>query len=185
MQQNTSRRHRHNEPRRASRLHKITVTLCAAALGAVALWGVAYAHDGHRAAHAWDPDGPGFGGPLKMMAAELDLTEAQKEKIQQILQSAHKERQALTQQMRGMRSDLHDLIKAGAYSDDQARVIAEQLAPVFVELTVLMSRTMNDVRAVLTPEQQTKAAKWHDLHPMGFGRHGPVIHIESTPDGDS
>lgn len=185
MQQTTSRRHRRNEPRQASRLHKTIVTLGAAVLGAVALWGIAYAVDGKRPAHAWGADGPGFGWPSKMMAAELDLTEAQEERIQQILQTAHQERQVLKQQMRGMRSDLHELITTGAYSDDQARVIAEQQAPVFVELTVLMSRTINEVRAVLTPEQQAKAAKWHESHPMGFGHHGHAIHIESEPDGDS
>ena len=121
MEQSRNSRHRINEPRRASGLHKVTVTLGAVALAAVAFWGIAHAVDGKQSARTWGAHGIAFGGPMKMMAAELDLSESQRAQIRQILQASHEQANTLKGQMRGMHTELRGLITSGGYSPTSVR----------------------------------------------------------------
>jgi Spy/CpxP family protein refolding chaperone len=178
MEHETSRRHRINLPRRASRRHKILVTLTTLALAGAIGWGVATAADddgiGLACEHhqGWGPHERGPGDRVKAMTRKLDLNATQQAQIQEILEASHEKTKALRAQMHGMRSELHQMISSGAYSEEQARIAAERLSPVFVEMTVLMSRTMNDVRAVLTPEQRARANEFFEQRREGrAGRH--------------
>ena len=176
MEHETVRRHRRNAPRQPSRLHKTAVTLSALVLAGAIGWGVA------RAATTEDEPVPGehhcremhgkeLGGPMNRMARELDLTDAQRDQIHAIFRASREDGKALRQQMHAMRSELHELIATGSYSEDQARAIAGQRSQAFIDMAVLRARTMNEVRAVLTPEQQAKARDLMDARDGAPGAH--------------
>ena len=176
MEHETIRRHRRNLPRQAGRFHKTAVALGALVLAGAIGWGVAQAATTEVAPMPGDHNcremhGKEFGGPMKHMARELDLTEEQRNQIHAIFRASREDGKALRQQMHAMRSELQELIATGSYSEEQARAIAGQRSQAFVDMAVLRARTMNEVRAVLTPEQQAKARDLMDAHDHGPGAH--------------
>lgn len=156
---------------------RTTITLSATALGVLTAWAVAW---GVTEDDATDPAPSGFEGPhwgghrggrMDRMARHLDLSDEQRTQIEAIMANARNEGEQLRGELATLREEVRAMIRSDGYYEDQVRVQVESKAPVFVELTVLGVRTMNDVYQVLTPEQRAKADEMlARRRGPGFGR---------------
>lgn len=154
-----------------------TITLSATALGVLTAWAVAWGvteNDGKQAAPSgfegrhW---GGHRGGRMERMTRHLDLSDEQRTQIEAILANARTEGEQLRSELATLREEVGAMIRSDGYYEDQVRIQVEAKAPVFVELTVLGIRTMNDVYQVLTPEQRAKADEMLARgRGRGFGR---------------
>ena len=153
------------------------LALSAGALGVLAAsaiaWGVnepagdGLVEDTDRG-HRW---GPRHGGPMAHMARRLDLSEEQQLAITAILSTARDEAEVLRLQLEELRRTIGDSIRTGEYDEDQARILVENQAPAFVDMTLLGIRTMNQVYEQLTPEQRAEADALMEKRRGGrFGR---------------
>jgi Spy/CpxP family protein refolding chaperone len=106
--------------------------------------------------------GPGFPGPgmmLEHMADHLDLDDAQRDSIRNILEAAKPELDALREQVRSNREALDAL---GAEDPEYSTVlnnIAISNGQLATEGTLLFTRIRTEVHAVLTDEQREKLAR--------------------------
>ena len=91
------------------------------------------------------------------MTDRLDLSETQKANVEQILTANRKESEPYLTELANLRSDMHDLVKADEFYEEQARIRLETSTSAMVELMMLRARTLHDVRAELTPEQREEA----------------------------
>ena len=138
---------------------KMIKTVSLAALTTLALAATAYAgpgggHHGQQVAPF-----PGLAGPglkLERMAVHLELDETQVQSIENILESARPEFQALRADFRANRKALEALDPAAADYPAAINDIAAENGRLATEGTLLMSRVRNEVHAVLTVEQREK-----------------------------
>ncbi|MDJ0909169.1 MAG: Spy/CpxP family protein refolding chaperone [Woeseiaceae bacterium] len=107
------------------------------------------------------PGGPGFGGPemmLEHMADHLDLNDTQRATVQNILEAARPEFQALREQARANR----EALRALDVGDPAVNDIAISNGELATQGTLLAHRVRNEVRAVLTDEQIEKLERSRD-----------------------
>ncbi len=140
-----------------------TITLSATALGVLTAWALAWGvneNDGIEA-QAGNSQGGHWGGHrggrMERMARHLDLSDEQRAAVEAILANARAEGEQLRGELATLREEVGAMIRSDGYYEDQVRIQVESKSPVFVELTVLGIRTMNEVYQVLTPEQRAKA----------------------------
>ena len=140
-------------------------TLSAVVLAGVltlALSASAYADFGGGPRGGFGPGfGPGFGGPelmLEHMADHLDLDDAQRASVQNILEAARPEFQSLREQARANREALRDLDP----NDPSVNDIAISNGELATQGTLLAHRVRNEVRTVLTDEQLEKLERVRD-----------------------
>ena len=154
-----------------------TITLSAVALGVLTAWALAW---GVNDNDSTDPGAGNFegrhwgghpGGRVNRMARHLDLSDEQRAEIEAIFATAREQGEQLRGELATLRENLGAMIRSDGYYEDQVRIQVESKSPVFVELTVLGIRTMNDVYQVLTPEQRVKADEMLARgRGRGFGR---------------
>ncbi len=103
--------------------------------------------------------GPGFMGPglmLEHMADHLDLDDAQRDAVNNIIEASKPEVQALRVRVRANREALEALdVNDAAYSAELNN-IAISNGELATEGTLLLTRIRNEVHAVLTDEQIAK-----------------------------
>ena len=103
--------------------------------------------------------GPGFPGPglmLEHMADHLDLDDAQRDAVSNILEAARPEIEALRERARANREALEALdVNDAAYSTELNN-IAISNGELATEGTLLFTRVRTEVHAVLTDEQIAK-----------------------------
>ena len=104
--------------------------------------------------------GPGFGMPdpgmmIRHMTERLDLDDAQRESVKNIMEAAKPELEALREKFRANQEALQAL-DAG---DPEIQNIAISNGQLATEGTLLFSRIRGEVHAVLTEEQLAKAAE--------------------------
>jgi protein CpxP len=105
------------------------------------------------------PGGPGGpGGPLAMLR-QLDLTDAQRAQVRQIMESHADELKAVGEKLREAHKAQDDLVTAPNFDESAIRANATQLAGVMADAAVLHAKVHAEVFAILTPEQQAKAAE--------------------------
>ncbi len=160
------------------------IMLSATALGILAVsaiaWGLS-ASTPPAGTHAQQPAiGPGpammrsDADPMARIAAQLDLSDEQRQQIRTILTSARQESKTLRAQIQQMRSQVEQMVRDDNYYEDQARMLVESNSQAFVELAMIGIRTMHDIRTVLTPEQREKADAMLDEFKARRARHhGP------------
>jgi len=122
---------------------------------------IAYA-GGNEGRHGPDRHfgGPGFGMPdpgmiIGRMAEHLDLDDAQRESVKNIMEAAKPELKALREQFRAN----HEALQALDASDPEIQNIAISNGQLATEGTLLFSRIRGEIHAVLTEEQLAKAAE--------------------------
>lgn len=157
------------------------IALSASALGVLTAWAIAWGVNENEA-NTSDEQGYSQWGPrwghrhrgdmVGRMAWHLDLTEEQQARIRAIFAEARTEGENLRAELAEMRSELQRSIRDNGYYEDQVRVMVESKAPLFVELTMLGIRTMSQVYAELTPEQQTRADEMLEKRGGRFGPRG-------------
>ena len=137
-----------------------TVTL--ATLATLALAGTAFAGPGGgQKGHPGAPF-PGLAGPglnIERMAAHLELDETQRQSIENILEAARPEFQALRADFWANRQALEAIDPADADYSAAINDVAAENGRLATEGTLLMSRVRNEVHAVLTEEQRAKLAE--------------------------
>jgi Spy/CpxP family protein refolding chaperone len=165
------------EPREASRLHRVTVSLIIILVAGLSIWGVVSTAEERTSSPGYGSDHGGHrmheGGPLKAMARHLDLSDEQQAQVQTIVASTMAESKALQTKMGDMREQIIAGIRDNGYQEDEVRLIAESNMPLLVDMAVLRIRAMAEVYEILTPEQKAEADKLMEQGGPGMrGRHG-------------
>ena len=106
--------------------------------------------------------GAGFPGPGMMfehIAEHLDLDETQRASVQNILEAARPELEALREQARSNREALMALDASDAAYSTEVNDIAISNGQLATEGTLLATRIRGEINAVLTDEQREKLAR--------------------------
>jgi len=135
--------------------------LLAVALGVVAASAPAqhgpWPGPGYDAGLAEGP-GPGMPPPGRHegIARELALSEAQQEKVREIMDEQRKEREALYDKLSANRDALHQLLESGGADANAVGELVLQGRKLHEESRALREAEQKAIRAILTPEQQKK-----------------------------
>ena len=170
---------RKREPREASRLHKITVSIIMVLVAGLSIWAVVSIAEDESVSGGrghWK-HGTKSGGPLLAMTRHLDLTEEQQAQARVIAAATMEDGKALREKLDGMREQIIAGIRENGYQEDEVRLIAENNMPLFVDMAVLRIRAMAEIYEILTPEQKAEADKFMEQAleqggPGRAGRHG-------------
>ena len=103
--------------------------------------------------------GHGFGGMLGTDADYLELTDAQKAQMKDILTKEKPSIQPLMQQLRQSHLQMQQLEQAGGFDEAKVRAIATQQSQTMTEFTVQKARIKSELMTVLTPDQKDKLSK--------------------------
>ncbi len=126
---------------------------------------------------------PGFGhgrfGPVfdashmaERLIRALDLDDAQRTEVRGIVDAAQPELRSLMDAVHDSREELRGLAEADTLDEQSLRTAADELGDTVAELVVVGVGVMNEVRAVLTPEQiEELESRMERLREgRGFGR---------------
>ncbi len=156
----------------------------AAALAVLLISGIAISQDSGSAA---PPPGPGmrhhhhgeFGGPFGFYAKALNLTDAQKAQIKQILAAEKPTIRPLMQQEGQSRVQMMQLATSGNFDETKAQAIAAQEAQTHTQLEVEHAKIISQAYQILTPDQKTKFADIQGKMQQRMERHEQ--HEEAPP----
>jgi Spy/CpxP family protein refolding chaperone len=138
----------------------------AVALGLLAVPGLALAQPGHG---PHDGRGPGghHGPMLQRLLERLDLSDAQKESVHNLIGKHHEETQGLIDDVRIARRALGDTIHAETFDEAAIRQAAADVATIEAELSVNRGLFFQQVQQILTPEQREQLRQtlqdWHAM----------------------
>lgn len=114
---------------------------------------------GPRGERGFGPRGGGGpGGPIPFLR-DLNLTDAQKAQVKQIVDNFEASTKELREKMRGLRGGEADVLKDGTFDEAAVRSAAQARASIDVEMEVARARMMSQVYGVLTAEQKAKIAE--------------------------
>ena len=103
--------------------------------------------------------GPGgFGGPMALLR-QLDLTDEQRAQVRQVMESHRDEQRAIGERVMAAHRAQEDAVTAPQFDEQVIRTKSAELAAVEADAAVLQAKVHSEVFAVLTPEQQAKAAE--------------------------
>ena len=98
----------------------------------------------------------GMGGhDMGFFAKYLDLTEAQKTQMKEVMHKEHATMKPLMQQVHQMDQQLRQYVE-GTYDEAKVQALVSQQAQTLVQLKVQETRVHNELFQLLTPEQQAK-----------------------------
>lgn len=124
---------------------------------------LAFTSASHAEGQRGDRHSKGFGANGQMfterMAKRLDLDDTQRQSVDNILQAAKPEMDALREQMRANRAALAALDTESAGYSVELEQAATEKGRLTTEATLLFSRVRSEVGAVLTEEQLAKAQR--------------------------
>ncbi len=98
-----------------------------------------------------------MGQRMEMMDTILDLTEEQKGQIETLLNQKHQDKQELHEQMQASREAMREARNADTFNEADFRAKAAVQAELKTEMMVAHAKLKQQIRALLTPEQQEKA----------------------------
>ncbi len=111
---------------------------------------------------------------VKALDWQVDLNDAQELAIKQIVTGAEEESRLLRTEMGNLRKEITDMIEANGFIEGQVRAMVESRSTQMVDLMMLRIRTMAEIHAQLTPEQQTQVKAFMDKRRGSHSRrHGP------------
>jgi Spy/CpxP family protein refolding chaperone len=131
---------------------------------------------GHRGRH--------FGRMLGISARYLELTDAQKTQMKDIMTKEKPTIQPLMQQLAQNRQQMRQLESAATFDENKVRALATQQSQTMAELIVQKARIKSELMQVLTPEQKTKMAAFEARREARFQKHfrqGQAAPNEATP----
>jgi Spy/CpxP family protein refolding chaperone len=111
---------------------------------------------------------------LEHMARELNLTDAQKEQVKTIMESAESSSQGTHAKLEEVHKQIEAATANGQFDEAQVRTLASQQAQLEADMMVEHLRAKSKVFAILTAEQRTKAEEMHK-------RMGPPRHMGGPP----
>lgn len=125
--------------------------------------GAAGQRDGQRGERRWKRGGKrgghGMRGGLGRFARNLNLSDAQKQQMQQIADRYRESNRSLREQFRAQRQNERSSFGEGTFNEAAVRSAAQARANLQVEMAVSRARMMSEMYAVLTPEQKTQLAQ--------------------------
>jgi len=101
--------------------------------------------------------GPGIGGDLPLRA--LDLTEAQRAQVQQLVQQHREATRALFERVRTSREAQRQAMEAIPFDESSIRAARSAVAEVEADLAVQQARLQGEIHGLLTTEQQQRLEK--------------------------
>jgi protein CpxP len=104
--------------------------------------------------------GHGFGPMMGFYADYLDLTDAQKAQMKDIMAKEKPTIKPLMQQLADSHRQMRQLETAGTFDEAKVRALATQQSQTMTELTVQRARIKSELMQVLTPDQKDKMAKF-------------------------
>ena len=98
---------------------------------------------------------PGMGPGMSSFKAlmDLDLTDAQKGQISEILQKYQAQQEDAWKKMQEVRDIMEPVLTAPEFNEANIRQACEQVSPMIQDVVVQKAKVMNEIRGVLTPEQ--------------------------------
>src|SRR5262249_52480980 len=111
-------------------------------------------------AEGYGRHGYGFGPMMGFYADYLDLTDAQKTQMKDIMTKEKPTIKPLMQQLADSHKQLRQLETAGTFDEAKVRAVATQQAQTMPELTVRKARIKPEMMQVLTPDKKDKMAKF-------------------------
>jgi Spy/CpxP family protein refolding chaperone len=118
-----------------------------------------------RVAHA-NHLGRYWGGPLRVMARELDLTDTQRQQIKAIWETERPAVAALVRELAGEQKDMNLADAAGKFDENSISPIAIRQATTLTKLMIEKEKVISTIYVrVLTPEQRTRADRWRAKWP--------------------
>jgi Spy/CpxP family protein refolding chaperone len=115
--------------------------------------------------------GPGMGGEMMLPHLRgLNLSEAQRDKIFEIMHAQAPLMREKAKAVRQAEDDLRALSSAPDYSDAKARALADTAAKAISEMSLARARTERQVFEALTPEQRKQLADIKASGGPGRGR---------------
>ena len=119
----------------------------------------------HRRHH---PAGPmDEGARHARMIERLGLSDEQQEKVQAVLDEQKGQMKAGHEQLRDARMALRDKIHAEEFDEAGIREAAARVASAEADMAVARAAAAQQMRRILTPEQQEKARKMRERHLHG------------------
>lgn len=109
-----------------------------------------------------------------MMFRGLDLTEAQKAQVKDIMEASRTKVRPIRESMKANRQKLNEVTTNGAFNETQVQALANEQANLSAQLLVERTRVKSQIFALLTPEQKAKAAEMRTQMKERFkgkGRH--------------
>jgi len=100
----------------------------------------------------------GFGGPMALLR-QLDLTDEQRAQVRQVMESHRDEQRAIGERVMAAHRAQEDAVTAPQFDEQVIRTKSAELAAVEADAAVLQAKVHSEVFALLTPEQQAKAAE--------------------------
>jgi protein CpxP len=107
-----------------------------------------------------------MGFPFK----QLDLTDAQRTQIKQVMQQEHSTMKPLMQQVHTMQQQLKQYSE-GTYDDAKVQTLVAQQAQTLVQLKVQETRIHSEIYQLLTADQQTKLKEIEANHEARMQQH--------------
>jgi periplasmic protein CpxP/Spy len=145
------------------------VTSMIAAFSLILFAGAAIAQTAPATPPSHGFSGRGFGGPrFGMFFHQLNLSDAQKTQMKQIMTQERPTLKPLMQQMAQGENQLRTLELSGTFDEAQARTIATQQSQNMTELMVQRARVESEMIQVLTPDQKTSLAQLVQQHAQRF-----------------
>jgi Spy/CpxP family protein refolding chaperone len=90
------------------------------------------------------------------MAARLDLTTEQRDKVRAIVDKTRTQTRELRDQLSENRKQLQSLTQSGTAKESEIRKLADNQGKLIANMIVQRSKVQGEINAVLTPEQREK-----------------------------
>ena len=116
------------------------------------------------------PRGEGFGGP-GMGLHGLDLSDAQKSQVKQIMIAEKPTFKPLMQQEMQNHQQMTALVRSGSFEEAKAQSIAAQEAQIHTQIAVERAKVDAQIYQLLTPDQKTKLADREAKHEQWRQQH--------------
>ncbi|MDF1581214.1 MAG: Spy/CpxP family protein refolding chaperone [Desulfuromonadales bacterium] len=124
----------------------------------------------------------GPGQRFERLAEALDLTDAQRAEVEQIVAKERDANRDIRRQLAANRDKLRALTEGDIFDEEAIRAVAAEKAQQRIELMVSHARTRHALNALLTPEQRDLAKKLRPKMKEGKkGRRGPEGRADCEP----
>jgi Spy/CpxP family protein refolding chaperone len=111
------------------------------------------------------------GHELRFLSEHLNLSDAQKTQIKQLLTTERPAFHSIMQQGEVSRQQMTALVQGGNFDETKAQVIAASEAQTMAQMTVLKAKTDAAIFELLTPEQRTTLAQLTAERQRHFAEH--------------
>jgi len=115
--------------------------------------------------------GAGFSQMLGFYADSLDLTDAQRTQMKDIMAKEKPTIQPLIEQLAQSHQQMRQLEASESFDEAKVRALATQQSQAMTELTVQKARIKSELMQLLTPDQKDKLSKFEARRQARFQKH--------------